>query len=155
MVHSKDPNTEDYILKLADVYRQILKKERNLVPLKEDLAILKTYLFLMCYGREAAIQCDINVSEASLQYKLPVFALQSLADKCLKHNDFSAENPLYILIFQKDAQSITMLNNYQKTMATSDRNMEQLELRYAHEGIENGVLIERETSTYSTTLKLF
>jgi sensor histidine kinase YesM len=155
MVKSNDPQTEGYILKLADVYRQILKKDRNIVTLKEDLAILKTYLFLMTYGRETSIQYEISVAETSAHYKLPVFALQSLADNCLKHNDFSSENPLYMLIFQKDAQSITMSNNHQQTAASFDKKTEQLEMRYAHEGIENGVSVEIETSTYSTTLKLF
>ncbi len=153
MINSNDPKAEHYILKMADVYRQILKKERNLVPLNQDLEILKTYLFLTSYGRETMMQYDISVLEESLNYKLPVFALQMVVDKCLKDNDFSNENPLYIMIFQKDAHSITVSNNYQQKTGFS--KLEQLEMRYALEGAENGVLVETESSTYSTTLKLF
>ncbi len=155
MVKSDDPKTEVYILKLADVYRQILKKNKNIVTLKEELDFLETYLFLMNYGREAAIQYEINVSVAALNCKLPIFALQSLMDKCLNHNDFSIENPLYILIFQKDSQSVTITNNLQPKSVVENIDMEQLEMCYIQEGIENGVLIETETFTYSTTLKLF
>lgn len=153
MVNSDDSKAEYYILKLADIYRQILKKEKNLVPLKQDLEILKTYLFLMSYGRETMMQYDISVLEESLNYKLPVFALQMVVDKCFKDNDFSNENPLYIMIFQKDAHSITISNNYQQKIDFS--KFEQLEMRYTLEGIENGISIETELSTYSTTLKLF
>ncbi len=155
MVKSNDPKTEDNILKLADVYRQTLKKQKDFVSLKEEIAFLKNYMFLMSYGRETALCYDINVLDASLHYKLPIFSLQSLVDRCIKQNDFSADNPLYIMIFQHDEKSITMSNNQQLKNIAADIDMEYLEMRYEMEGIENGVVIENETATYSTTLKLF
>jgi sensor histidine kinase YesM len=154
MVRSDDPQTEGYVLKLADVYRQTLKKDRNVVSLKEELALLRTYMFLMRYGREAAISLEVEVSEASLKARLPVFALQLLGDNCIKHNVFSESQPLYIHLFQKDAQSVTMLHNYQQKEDPLSIDMEHLSMRYALEGIENGVQIEKDESTYSTTIKL-
>jgi two-component system, LytTR family, sensor kinase len=142
-----DPNTEGYILKLANVYRQTLKKDINVVSLQEELDLLQTYMFLMRYGREKAISFDVEVSDTSLNAQLPVFALQLLGDNCVKHNVFSESQPLHIRLFQKDPQSITMTNNYQRN--------EHLEMRYALEGIEDAVLIEKAETTYSTTLKLF
>ena len=157
MVQSEDPKTEDYILKLADVYRQTLKKDRNVVSLREELALLKTYMHLMRYGREAAISFEVNVSETSLNYQLPIFALQLLGDNCVKHNEFSDNQPLHIRIFQKDAHSITMTNNYQRRVNPKSFgiDIEHLEMRYAFEGVEEGVFIEKEDAIYSTTLKLF
>ena len=157
MVKTDDPQTENYILKLADVYRQILKKDKNMVSLQEELTLLRAYLFLMQYGRETALLFEIDALDASLHYQLPVFALQSLGDNCIKHAAFSENDPLYIHVFQKNARSITMTHNFlfNTTTAESDTDTEQLEMRYALEGIENGVLIEKEKSTYSTTLKLF
>ena len=157
MVRLDDPQTEGYILKLADVYRQTLNKEKNVVRLQEELALLQSYMFLMRYGREAAISFDVKVSDASLDYHLPVFALQLLGDNCIKHNVFSESQPLHIRLFQKDAQSITMTNNYQRKAIPESFgiDMEHLDMRYALEGIENGIFIEKEETTYSTTLKLF
>jgi two-component system, LytTR family, sensor kinase len=157
MVRSDDPQTEGYVLKLADVYRQTLKKDKNVVSLQEELALLRTYMYLMRYGRETAISLEVDVSEASLKARLPVFALQLLGDNCIKHNVFSDSQPLYIHLFQKDAQSVTMLHNYQpkEITASSGVEMEHLDMRYTLEGIENGVLIEKDESTYSTTIKLF
>jgi two-component system, LytTR family, sensor kinase len=156
MVRTDDPQAEGYVLKLADVYRQTLKKDKNVVSLQEELTLLRTYMFLMRYGRENAISLEVDLSEASLKARLPVFALQLLGDNCLKHNVFSDNQPLYIHLFQKDAQSITMLHNYQpkEIAASSGVEMEHLDMRYALEGIENGVLIEKDESTYSTTIKL-
>ncbi len=157
MVRSDDPHTEGYILKLANVYRQTLKKDRNVVSLQEELALLQSYMFLMRYGREAAVSFDVDVSDASLNYQLPVFALQLLGDNCIKHNEFSESHPLHIRIFQKDAQSVTIINNYQRRANPKSFgiDIEHLEMRYALEGIENAVFIEHKENTYSTTLKLF
>jgi two-component system, LytTR family, sensor kinase len=157
MVRLDDPQTEGYILKLADVYRQTLNKEKNIVSLQEELALLQSYMFLMRYGREAAISYEVNVSNASLDYLLPVFALQLLGDNCIKHNDFSESRPLHIRVFQKDLHSITITNNYQRKAIPESFgiDIEHLEMRYALEGIEDAVFIEKEETTYSTTIKLF
>jgi two-component system, LytTR family, sensor kinase len=136
MVKSDDPQTEGYILKLADVYRQTLNKEKNVVTLQEELALLQAYMFLMRYGRESAVSFEVNVSDASLDYNLPVFALQLLGDNCIKHNVFSENQPLHIRLFQHDPQSITMTNNYQRkeTPESFGMDIEHLEMRYAMEG---------------------
>jgi LytS/YehU family sensor histidine kinase len=157
MVRVDDPQTEGYILKLADVYRQTLKTDRNVVSLKEELALLQSYMFLMRYGREAAMSFDVEVSDASLRARLPVFALQLLGDNCVKHNIFSENKPLHIRLFQKDPQSITMTNNYQRNEIPKSFgiDIEHLEMRYALEGIDDAVYIEKEETTYSTTIKLF
>jgi sensor histidine kinase YesM len=157
MVRSDDPQTEGYILKLADVYRQTLNKEKNVVTLQEELALLQAYMFLVRYGRETAVSFEAHVSDASLDYQLPVFALQLLGDNCIKHNVFSENQPLHIRLFQHDPQSITMTNNYQRKAIPESFGMdiEHLEMRYAMEGIDDGVFIEKTETTYSTTLKLF
>jgi two-component system, LytTR family, sensor kinase len=155
MVKSDDPQTEGYVLKLADVYRQTLKKDRNIVSLREELALLRTYMFLMRYGREAAISFEVDVLEVSLDYQLPVFALQLLGDDCVKHNVFSTSQPLNIRVFQKDPHSITITNNYQRKPVPELFDIEHLEMRYALEGVEDSVYIEKEETRYSTTIKLF
>jgi two-component system, LytTR family, sensor kinase len=158
MVRTNDPQGDDYILKLADVYRQTLKKERSAVSLQEELAFLKSYLFLMMYGQEEAITIDINVSDASSGYHLPVFSLQLLGENCIKHNVFSRAQPLHIHLFQKDPQSITIANNYQPKAFPSESfgvGIENLKMRYALAGIEDAVCIEQNDTTYSTTIKLF
>ena len=154
MVRADDPKTEDYILKLANVYRQILKKHINTISVKEEVELLQSYMFLICYGREEEINFEMNISEASFDRQLPIFALQLLVDKCIKHNEFSANQPLRILFFQKDANSITMTHNYQPKADTTSIDFEKLENRYALEGIENGVEISKGTSIYSITLML-
>jgi two-component system, LytTR family, sensor kinase len=158
MVKSDDPKAEEYILKLADVYRQTLKKERSAVSLEEELAFLQSYLFLMRYGQEKAITFDVQVSDASLGYQLPVFSLQLLGENCIKHNVFSETQPLHIQLFQKDPKSITIANNYQPKGVPTESfgvGIENLKMRYVLLGIEDAVTIEQNETTYATTIKLF
>jgi len=156
MVRSDDPRAEEYVLKLADVYRQTLKKEKYPISLQEELAFLQSYLFLMRYGKEDAIFLEMNVWDESLEYRLPVFSLQLLAENCLKHNVFSTDQPLYIRIFQKNVHSISISNNYQPTPTPSvGIGIENLKMRYLLEGIEDGVTTEQNKTTYTTTLQLF
>jgi two-component system, LytTR family, sensor kinase len=158
MVRTDDPQGDTYVLKLADVYRQTLKKERSAVSLAEELTFFESFLFLMIYGQEEAITFEVNVSDASLSYHLPVFSLQLLGENCIKHNVFSIAQPLHIQLFQKDPKSITIVNNYQpKALQTASFGVgiENLKMRYALEGIQDAVCIEQTETTYSTTIKLF
>lgn len=158
MVRLDDPRAEEYILKLADVYRQTLKKERNPVSLQQELAFFQSYLFLMMYGKEDAIFLEMNILKESLGYSLPIFSLQLLAENCIKHNVFSTYQPLYIRVFQKDVQSISISNNYQPKATPNsslDINIDNLKMRYSLEGIEDGVTKEQNKTTYTTTLQLF
>ncbi len=157
MIKADAPQTEDFILKLADVYRQTLNNNGNVRRLREELDLFNSYMFLMRYGREDVIVLSLNISDTSLGYRLPVFALQLLGDNCIKHNTFSKSQPLHIRVFQKDTQSITISHsNHRKDVPDSfDLDITHLDMRYALEGIDNGVWVDNETLTYSTTLKLF
>lgn len=157
MVKEDNPQAEEYILKLADVYRQTLKKERIPVSLREELRFVKAYLFLMMYGKEDAIFWEMSISDEALDHRLPVFSLQLLAENCIKHNDFSADKPLYIRLFQKDTKSVTIVNNYQPKPIPSPSNgvgIDNLRMRYALEGVENAVTIEQNQTAYAVTIQL-
>lgn len=158
MVQAEDPQAEEYILKLADVYRQTLKKERSPVSLREELEFVKSYLFLMTHGEQDAIFWEMTILPESLTYRLPVFSLQLLAENCINHNDFSASQPLYIRLFQKDAKSITISNNYQPKAIPSQSfgvGIDNLRMRYALEGKDDAVTIEQDENNYTTTIQLF
>jgi sensor histidine kinase YesM len=157
MARSKDPRTEEFIVKLAEVYRQTLKKETGMVTLKEELDFFNAYMYLMTLRQEEAVFVDIQVSDESLAYHLPAFSLQLLAENCIKHNIVSEAKPLYIRLFQKDPKSLTISNNYQPKEVKAESfniGIKNLKKRYALEGIVRGVLIEQNETIYSTTIKL-
>ncbi len=155
MAKTDDPNMENYILKLADVYRQFLKKDTNSHFLRKELALFQSYMFLMCYGRETILSFEVKVSDAALEQKIPVFALQMLADNYIKHHDFLGNKSLHFSIFQKEAESITITHTQAHKITANSMDTEQLAMCYAFEGIENGLRIEKEANIYSFTLSLF
>lgn len=158
MVRQNDPKSEEYVLKLSDVYRQILQNEAPIITLKEELAFIDSYIYLMKLRHDVALFFDVIISDESLNDHLPIFSLQLLLENCIKHNIVSANKPLTIRLFQKDKSSITVSNNFQpkqKGVESTRLGIKNLKQRYALSGIKDGVLIEQNAEYYQTTLKLF
>ena len=159
MVRQNDPQSEEYILKLSDVYRQILqKRESAVVTLGEELEFLKAYIYLLKLRHENALSVEIKIIDESLQYSLPAFALQLLVENCIKHNIVSGAHPLNIQLFQPEVSIIIVSNNFQPKSTTDESfgmGTENLKIRYELLGITDGIKIEQTETDYSTTLKLF
>jgi sensor histidine kinase YesM len=158
MSRSKDARTEEFIVKMGSIYRQTLETEKGTVTLQEELDFFNAYMYLMGLRQENTIFVDVKVSDKSLAYHLPSFALQLLGENCMKHNIASKAKPLYLTVYQKDAKSLTVSNNYQPKTQKGESfgiGITNLKQRYALEGIKQGVLIEQNETIYSTTIKLF
>ncbi len=158
MARSKDTRTEDFIVKLGDVYQKTLKTDKGTVTLKEELDFFNSYMYLMNLRQENAIFADVQISDEALGYRLPCFSLQLLAENCIKHNVVSQAKPLTIRLYQTDAKTLTISNNYQPKAVKSESfgiGIQNLKKRYALEGIKQGIQIEQNEITYSTTIKLF
>jgi two-component system, LytTR family, sensor kinase len=115
-------------------------------------------MYLMNLRQENAIFAEVRVADEALNYHLPSFSLQLLAENCIKHNVVSEAKPLTIRLYQKDLQSLTIENNYQPKAKKNESfgiGIQNLKKRYKLEGITQGVLIEQNEITYSTTIKLF
>lgn len=102
LVHKDADQAEQFIRQLSTVYRYILEsREKEVVPLEEELAILRAYLFLMEIRFGAALQADIQMPEASKDWKIAPLTLQILAENALKHNEVSKAHPLRIEFFEE------------------------------------------------------
>ncbi|PKD42644.1 sensor histidine kinase [Rhodohalobacter barkolensis] len=159
VIRSDKDQSEEFVLKLSDVYRQILQtRESHQITLEEELNFLNNYLYLLNVRFDSALSVTIDTRPESMHDSLPVFALQLLVENCIKHNVISEQQPLIIRIFQEDAKSITVANNYQpqKTEQQSFRmGQENLKKRYNLIGIPDGVEIRQNKEEYSVTIKLF
>lgn len=158
MTRSKDPRTETFVVKLAEVYQQTIKTDKGMVTLQEELDFFNAYMYLMCLRQENAIFVKTNVAIEALNLRLPVFSLQLLAENCIKHNIVSVSKPLTIHLYQKDIKSLTISNNIQPKTQKKESfgiGINNLKKRYALEGVNKGVQIENDEITYSTTIKLF
>lgn len=101
----KDPDlAADYITQLANTFRYILdKKLDNLVPVQTELNFLQSYLFLIGIRRQGSIIFQEKIDDHSrLNGQVPPATLQMLVENAIKHNRFSASEPLEVSIRSED-----------------------------------------------------
>jgi sensor histidine kinase YesM len=158
MVRTNDPNTERFILKLSDLYRQLLKKsDHTTVSVAEELDFLNKYIFMLKARFERMMMISIEIRPESDTLKIPAFGLQLLVENCIKHNAISSLRPLHITIFQETADSVTVTNNLQLRTSKEESyasGLKNLIHRYALLHIPDGVTIQQTATSFSVTLKL-
>jgi LytS/YehU family sensor histidine kinase len=115
LIEEKPAKAKQFNDDLADVYRYILtNKARDLVLLREEMDFLKGYFSLLKIRFEEAIQLDITVPESQLdQFLVPPISLQILVENAIKHNEFSDNEPLMIVITLQE-EVIIVHNNLRK-----------------------------------------
>ena len=159
MVRQNSVNSEKFIIGLSDFYRQVLKyNENTTLPLSEEIAVLKSYLFLMKNRNEKALLINSKeINEKYNNYKIPTLALQSIVENCFKHNSMSSNNPLKIEIRTTDEAYVQVINNLQPKLSpqeTSGLGLDLLKKRYHLLAIRNGVIVEPKETFFSVKLKL-
>lgn len=159
MVRQNHKNAEQFIMGLSDLYRQMLKyNENTTLPLSEEIAVLKSYLFLMKNRNEKAL--DVNLEEIDEIYnhhKVPTLALQSVVENCFKHNSMSSKQPLKIKIRTINDAYVEVINNLQPRLSppeTSGLGLDLLKKRYQLLKVEKGVIIASQEDVFSVKLKL-
>ncbi|MFN3998373.1 MAG: sensor histidine kinase [Algoriphagus sp.] len=113
LIH-QDANTADqYLQKLSDVYRYILKNKNNeLIPLTEEIDFLKKYLELLTIRFEDSLKFSLDLEKSSFQKLIPPAVLQLLVENVVKHNYFTRMEPLEVSISSNEF-SLKLFNKKQ------------------------------------------
>ncbi len=102
LVHDHPDKAIEFINKLSDVYRYVLdSKDKEVVPVKEELDFVRAYSFLLKtrYEDNINIEFDVNDKEGFV----PPMSVQMLLENVVKHNEISNEHPMHIRVQEKDA----------------------------------------------------
>ncbi|MBC7960483.1 MAG: sensor histidine kinase [Vallitaleaceae bacterium] len=98
MAESRDENTVPMIEALSNLFRLSLSKGQELIPIKDELAHIKNYLFILSmryYERfDFEIHCDPLVSSC----KTPKLILQPLIENAIYHGIKNKETKGHIVI---------------------------------------------------------
>ncbi|MBP6334268.1 MAG: histidine kinase [Bacteroidia bacterium] len=98
-VIEKDPHLAvEYVEHLSAFFRNIVGyKDLAMIPLSEELSLLKNYLFIQTkrFGTNLNLKTEIN-EDLSNKLFIPPLTLQLLAENAIKHNAVSHESPLTI-----------------------------------------------------------
>jgi two-component system, LytTR family, sensor kinase len=135
LVYKSPDLSADYITQLAKTYRYILdKKFENLVPVQTELDFLDSYLFLIRIRHQQSIQFASEISEkVRTKGMIPPVTLQMLIENAIKHNRFSAQDPLLITI--KSEGDFLLVSNHVRLKAnpeiSSGIGLENIQKRYA------------------------
>ena len=110
-----------FLKKLSDVYRYILeKREENLIPLKDELKFIESYVFLQKERFRNNLNVNIEISEHHGQYFVLPLCLQILFENAIKHNIISSKHPLTINAFVDHQNNLVIENNFQPKNQSED-----------------------------------
>jgi len=110
-----DPKSAvNFVQQLSKVYRHILEvKDATFIPLREELGVLRSYVFLLKTRFGESFQIDISVPDAELEDKIVPLSLQLLLENAINHNIASSDKPLKIEIYTQNG-NLVVTNNLQK-----------------------------------------
>jgi LytS/YehU family sensor histidine kinase len=86
LIHEEPDEAEEAVEKLAFIFRYTLKhSNQNLVPLRSELSLVKTYLEIEKLRFGARMEVRYEVAPAMEEVMVPAFVVQTLIENCVKH----------------------------------------------------------------------
>ncbi len=73
------------VLNLADVFRYLLRSDRALIEIEEELRIVRAYLEIEQLRLGDKLRIEINVEESALRATIPLLSVQPLVENAVKH----------------------------------------------------------------------
>lgn len=153
----ENPNqAEKFTTKLSKVYRYVLEqRNKDLVPISEELRFAKTYMQLLEMRFEEAVKFNIPDDVTDQELKIVPLSLQLLLENAVKHNVVSPSKPLSINIYQEGSFLIIENNiNPKEAIGKSTKvGLQNIADRY---GLltKQGVRIENNNKTFKVSLPL-
>ena len=114
LINEDKAKSQRYLQKLSQVLRYSLSmQEQSLVSLKEELALVENYIYLlkMRFGDNLNVTTKV---ESPASFQIPPLSLQLLLENAIKHNVISSANPLEVSIeLQLTDKTIWISNSLQ------------------------------------------
>ncbi len=113
LVYVDAKRADNYIQKLAEIYRYILdNEETEFVRLSKEIEFVQHYFELQKERNDNKILLNLDIKNADKFKVIPV-SLQILVENAIKHNSASTEKPLLIQI-RDETGYIVVANNIQR-----------------------------------------
>lgn len=150
LISENPSNAENYTVRLSDFLRySVQAKDNEVVSLADELKFTEDYIELQKVRFGNALNYQIDIPQAVLSKKVPVYALQTLVENAIKHNAFTDKKPLLIHISTEENR-IKIVNNRlpKKAQLPSGTGLQNLNQRY--QLIADSSLQIEETKTHFT-----
>jgi two-component system LytT family sensor kinase len=102
LIGENPKQAERFTTKLSKIYRYVLEqRNKDLVPIEEELKFAKTYMELLGMRFEDAVKFNIPESISNNVLKIVPLSLQLLLENAVKHNVVSSLKPFTIHIYEE------------------------------------------------------
>ena len=156
LIQKDEKAAREFLQQMSNIYRYILKsRDKELVPLIEEITFAKTYIKLQQTRFDIALQVSIDINEEYNYYKISPVTLQNLLENALKHNIIDIESPLFISITCEDGY-LMIKNNLQikKFVESSNKQgLQNLVTLYGYFTTKR-VIIEESNTHFSISIPL-
>lgn len=146
---------KDYSVRLSNFLRYAAgASKRDVVTLREEIKFTTDYLALQRVRFDGSFHCAMDIPAASLDARIPPYALQTLVENAFKHNHFTEKSPLEIRI-TGSGESLTVYSDAAAANppTTGGTGLENLDRRYRLI-IGAGIVITRSGTEFCVTLPL-
>lgn len=150
LIDENPRQAEKFTTKLSKVYRYVLEhKDKDLIPLEEELGFAKSYMELLKMRFEDGISFNIPASVSNPELKILPLSLQLLLENAVKHNVITSSNPLEITIYEENGYLVVANNiNLKASLEKSTKvGLKNIKNRYG--------LITKSKVEITTTNKIF
>ncbi len=155
LVEDEPTLAREFIQKMSGLYRYVLEsKEQELVPLEEELAFIKSYIFLIKTRFENKLEVSLEVKDVAGFYIVPM-ALQILVENAIKHNMATSSKILKVKII-KQGDTISVINDLQlksSLEASTKKGLKNITQQYAFFTTRE-VVIEASEKAFQVVLPL-
>jgi two-component system, LytTR family, sensor kinase len=102
------------VLNLADVFRYLLRSDRTLIEVEEELGIVRAYLEIEQLRLGAKLRTEIHVDEEALRATIPLLSVQPLVENAVKHGVAQRTGMGFVrldITMQTDVLTVTVSNS--------------------------------------------
>lgn len=148
---------EEYLVKLSDFLRfTISAHENTTILLADEIQFTSDYIDLQKIRFIGSFFSQMSIPETcKLEYKIPVYALQTLVENAIKHNAFTEARPLNLSITFQDGFLIVSNNKILKPISAirNGVGLKNLEKRYSLM-TNNAIEIKDVSDSFTVKIKL-
>jgi hypothetical protein len=156
LIEENPENAQRFTTSLSKVYRYVLEqKDKDLVPVEEELTFAKTYMNLLQMRFENSLTYEFIIDTIQPEAKVVPLSLQLLLENAVKHNVISEQKPLHIKIYI-DNDELVIQNNFQKKAVLQDGQGVGIQNIVSRYDIitDRKVTIEQNENTYTVKLPI-
>ena len=156
LIEENPDNAQRFTVSLSKIYRYVLEqKDKELVPVEEELEFAKTYMNLLKMRFENSINFEIPDYTEHQDAKVVPLSLQLLLENTIKHNTVSESKPLHIKI-SIEGNYLVVQNNLQKKEVLQTRKGVGLQNIVNRYGIltKRNVLIDESGAVFKVKIPI-